>query len=236
MRKQKLLSGTPYGSRKNDYCGVSGCRNFKKLSPEQQNYRSCPTRPLINQHYDSFLNFLTVSEEKFTVLTGKIPPEKRAKLFKEKRLLFYTPQTLRNDLVNKRYSLQSVCLIVFDEAHHASGDYPYSMIADKYLEQNPDGISLALTASPGASKKKIELLCKTLHVPLTNTHFRTRKDGDVKQYLKPMDIFKIGVNLTELMEDAYSVLKYILEDRLQYLSKLGFLGVKAKITRKTIFK
>ncbi|MFX1500386.1 MAG: DEAD/DEAH box helicase, partial [Promethearchaeota archaeon] len=110
-----------------------------------------PTRPLINQHYKIFTQFLNVSEENFAVLTGKTLPEKRAKIFSEHQILFYTPQTLRNDIVNKKYTLQNTALIIFDEAHHSSGDYPYTIISDEFAITNPDGIILGLTASPGAS-------------------------------------------------------------------------------------
>ncbi len=200
-----------------------------------------PTRPLINQHYDSFRSLMTIPEEQFVVLTGKIPPEKRVDFFKENQIIFYTPQTLRNDLANRKYTLENVCLIIFDEAHHASGDYAYTLIADEYIDQNPDGTILGLTASPGATKEKIKILCKNLHVPLENLHTRTRKDVDVKTYLKPMDVYKIGVNLTELMEDAYLSVQSLLEERLQYLSQLGFLSVKSdrlysKVIRKDLLK
>jgi len=198
-----------------------------------------PTRPLINQHYDSFRSLMTIPE--IVVLTGKIPPEKRVDFFKENQIIFYTPQTLRNDLANRKYTLEGVCLIIFDEAHHASGDYAYTLIADEYVDQNPEGTILGLTASPGSTKEKIRVLCKNLHIPLENIHTRTRKDIDVKTYLKPMDIYKIGVNLTELMEKAYIEVQSLLEQRLQYLSQLGFLNVKAdslyaKVIRKDLLK
>jgi Fanconi anemia group M protein len=200
-----------------------------------------PTRPLINQHYDSFRSLMTIPEEQFVVLTGKIPPEKRVDFFRENQIIFYTPQTLRNDLANRKYTLDGVCLIIFDEAHHASGDYAYTLIADEYVDQNPEGTILGLTASPGSTKEKIRVLCKNLHVPLENIHTRTRKDVDVKTYLKPMDIYKIGVNLTELMEETYVAVQSLLEQRLQYLSQLGFLSVKAdslytKVIRKDLLK
>ncbi|MFW9941325.1 MAG: DEAD/DEAH box helicase family protein, partial [Candidatus Thorarchaeota archaeon] len=195
-----------------------------------------PTRPLINQHYDTFSKFLPISHEKFTVLTGKVLPEKRVLFYEENQILFYTPQTLRNDLVNRRYTLEQTALIIFDEAHHASGDYAYTMIADEFAEQNPDGVTLALTASPGASKKKISILCENLHIPLANIHIRTRKDSDVKTYLKPMSIFKIGVNLTELMEESYSAVIVVLEERLHYLSQLSFLDVKSEVLHTKVFR
>ena len=103
------------------------------------------------------------------------------------------------------------------------------------------GTILGLTASPGSSKEKIKILCENLHIPLKNIHTRTRKDVDVKTYLKPMDVYKIGVNLTELMGDAYLAIQTLLEERLQYLSQLGFLSVRAdklytKVIRKDLIK
>ena len=209
---------------------------LKLFPPHSKVIVLAPTRPLINQHYNTFLRFLKIPKDNFTVLTGKILPEKRTELYKENQILFYTPQTLRNDLVNRRYTLNDTALIIYDEAHHATGDYAYTMIADEYAEQNPDGTTLALTASPGASKKKITILCKNLHIPFENIHIRTRKDGDVKNYLKPMNIYKIGVKLTELMAEVYSVITAVLEERLHYLSQLGFLDSKSDPLHEKIFR
>jgi len=200
-----------------------------------------PTRPLINQHYKSFVNLMSIPQKEFVMLTGKTPADSRVELFETHQIIFYTPQTLRNDLVNLKYSLERTCLVIFDEAHHASGDYAYTLIADKFVEQNPDGIILGLTASPGASREKIRALCENLHVPIENIHTRTRKDVDVKTYLKPMNVYKIGVNLTELMADAYYAVQILLEERLQYLSQLNFISAKSdklhtKIIRKDLLK
>lgn len=195
-----------------------------------------PTRPLINQHYETFLKFLPIPKEHYTVLTGKVLPEKRIDLFNSHRVLFFTPQTLRNDLVNRRYTLENTALTIFDEAHHGTGDYPYTMIADEYIEQNPDGTILALTASPGSSKNKIAVLCNNLHIPLKNIHIRTRKDIDVKSYLKPMDVYKVSVNLTGLMDEIYSVVLVVLEERLKYLSQLNFLDVKSEVLHNKIIR
>ncbi len=200
-----------------------------------------PTRPLIDQHYHTFLKFLKISEDKFAILTGKVLPDHRIDIFNQHQILFYTPQTLRNDLVNQKYTLSNTALVIFDEAHHGTGDYPYTMIADEFIDHNPDGIILGLTASPGASKNKITILCKNLHIPIDNIHIRTRKDEDVKSYLKPMDIYKIGVDLTSLMEDIYQLLTIVLDERLHYLSQLNFLETKGeqlhtKVIRKDLLK
>jgi ATP-dependent DNA helicase MPH1 len=39
-----------------------------------------------------------------------------------------TPQTLLNDLKNKLFDSKKISLIVFDEAHRATGDYAYTII------------------------------------------------------------------------------------------------------------
>ena len=198
-----------------------------------------PTRPLITQHHESFQEFLNISSEKMVELMGNVPSDKRPQLFQEAQIIFFTPQTLRNDLVGGRYGLQDTCLIIFDEAHHASGDYPYGYISAIFAEQNPDGIILALTASPGSSQARIDELCDTLHIAKQNVHVRTREDEDVKRYLKPMDIYKIGVDMTELMEDARLVTHQLIEERLQYLVQFGYLNISgeklvSKINRKQL--
>jgi ERCC4-related helicase len=196
-----------------------------------------PTRPLITQHHESFQEFLTISSDKMAELMGNVSSDKRPRLFQESQVLFFTPQTLRNDLVAGRYGLQDTCLIIFDEAHHASGDYPYGYISDVFTEQNPDGIILALTASPGSSEERIDELCTILHIEKENVHVRTREDEDVKGYLKPMDIYKIGVDMTELMEDARLVTYQLIEERLHYLVQFGFLEASGeKLVTKTTRK
>ena len=209
---------------------------LKRVPKDSKIIILAPTRPLIDQHRLTFLKFLDIAEEKFAVLTGKIAPEKRVDVFTKNQFLFYTPQTLRNDLVSRRYTLKNTALIIFDEAHHASGDYPYTMIADEYLDHNPDSIILALTASPGSSKKKIVELCENLHIPLENIHIRTRKDEQVKKYVKSMDIYKIGVNLNTMMSDIYNVVKTVLKERLHYLSQLNFIDAKEDNLHKVIRK
>jgi len=237
--KKNSLVVLPTGLGKTVIGAMVAAKTLQIYPDQSKVIMLAPTRPLIDQHYKSFLKFLEIPENKFSILTGKVPPKDRAELFEINQIIFYTPQTLRNDLVHRKYTLKNTCLIIFDEAHHASGDYPYTLIADEYRDQNPDGNILALTASPGSTKKKIVELCHNLHIPIDNIHIRTRKDADVKTYLKPMDIGKIGVNLTELMKESYFAVKMLIEKRLHYLSQSGFLQKEPdfdKIIRKDLLK
>ncbi|HIQ38748.1 MAG TPA: DEAD/DEAH box helicase, partial [Methanothermococcus okinawensis] len=61
-----------------------------------------PSRPLVEQHYNSLKNFLNIPEKKIVVLTGKIPPEKREKLWKTGKIFVATPQIVENDIVAGR--------------------------------------------------------------------------------------------------------------------------------------
>jgi len=56
-----------------------------------------------------------------------------------------------------------------------------------------------------------------------------------------MDIYKICVNLTGLMDEIYSAIQIIIKERLQYLSQLGFLTEKSdnlykKVIRKDLLQ
>ena len=56
-----------------------------------------------------------------------------------------------------------------------------------------------------------------------------------------MDIYKIGVNLTGLMDEIYPAIQIIVKERLQYLTQLGFLTEKSdnlyeKVIRKDLLQ
>lgn len=190
-----------------------------------------PTKPLVNQHAESFRKLfnpqkITIPESN-CVITGSIPASKRKKIFEDpaQRILFYTPQTLNNDLLNKLYDLTKVCLIIFDEAHHATGDYDYVNIANIYAEQNRDGNVLGLTASPGSNKEKINTICANLHIPPTNIEIRTEKDSDTAQYVHNVNIIKIPVEKTPIMNQVVLELNRIHDSKFDLLKMWGFIDI-----------
>ena len=108
------------------------------------NYKSkrvlimAPTKPLVSQHMISFLSVLKMPEDSIAVVTGKNSPQTRMAIWNQKdsRLVFATPEVVKNDLVERRLSLDEFSLLVFDEAHRAVKDYAYTLIA-KYYVQTP---------------------------------------------------------------------------------------------------
>ena len=105
-----------------------------------------PSKPLAIQHEESFKEFLTVP---CSSITGAIKTDDRIKRWEESRIICATPQTVESDLLNKRYDLSSVSLIVFDECHHGVGSYSYVYLASRYVQESRFNLILGLTASPG---------------------------------------------------------------------------------------
>jgi Fanconi anemia group M protein len=158
-----------------------------------------PTRPLVDQHLRTFKALTTIPEEQMVVLMGNITPAKRIQIYKDAQFLFMTPQVLQNDLIGNRIDLNDVSLLIFDEAHRATGDYAYVFLANKYIQQNPNGKILAMTASPGKNREKIEEVMTNLH--LNAIEIRTEDDPDVKPYLQEVEMVWKDVDLPpEMLE------------------------------------
>jgi Fanconi anemia group M protein len=87
----------PTGLGKTIIAVLTAAKMLKVSPPNSKIIVMAPTRPLINQHYETFLEFLTIPEKQFCVLTGKTSPGKRPDEFFGHQFLFFTPQTLRND-------------------------------------------------------------------------------------------------------------------------------------------
>ena len=160
-----------------------------------------PTRPLIEQHYQSHLSLLDTSKIAIEQLTGTIKPAKRQQIFQlpTAKILFMTPQTLRNDLDKRLYSLNHTSLIIFDEAHRAAGEYAYCPIATHYHTMNSEGRILALTASPGSTEKKRLEIMANLHIPSQNIEHRDITHVEVQSYAFAKEEVEIGVAMTPFM-------------------------------------
>ncbi|MGC2440365.1 MAG: DEAD/DEAH box helicase, partial [Nitrososphaeraceae archaeon] len=144
-----------------------------------------PTRPLVNQHWKSFVSYIKLPNDQTAVVTGKIPPYARTIVWNNDaiRLVFSTPEVVRNDIKEKRVSLENFFLIVFDEAHRAVKDYAYTFIADQYVRHCSFPLILGLTASPGSEKSKIQEICNNLFIE--HLEYKTEEDADVKRFINP---------------------------------------------------
>ena len=187
-----------------------------------------PTRPLVNQHWDSFMSNIKLLDEQTVVVTGKIPPHARTIVWNNKtiRLFFSTPEVVKNDIIDKRLSLVDFFLVVFDEAHRAVKDYAYTFIANQYIKHCLNPLILGLTASPGSEKNKIQEICNNLFIE--NIEFKTEEDKDVKRYINPIHLKWQWFDLPSEYQYVKSVLKTMLDEKLNWLNSRNILRKNSK--------
>jgi len=173
-----------------------------------------PTKPLVEQHIDTFDDFIDVDREEMYVMTGDTRPDDRYELWEEKSIFFATPQVVENDLIANEIPTEEFSLTIFDEAHRATGEYSYV-----FINQKMSSHKMALTASPGGSKEKIMEVADNLD--MTNFEVRTEDDPDVEPYIQKKDVNWTHVSLDDRFEDAKKNLEEGYRDQLKELKKLG---------------
>lgn len=178
-----------------------------------------PTKPLVQQHYESCTQFLAVEPSAVQMLTGGISVKKRRDLFNTATIVVATPQTIDHDLRSKRYTLQDFGLVVFDEMHRAVERYAYVSIAKRCQCR-----ILGLTASPGSKKKKIKKILENLKI--THVESRIRDDLDVRDHIKEVHLEWITVSLDPSLRAIQKPLQELYLEKLRKLNKLGILTYK----------
>lgn len=183
-----------------------------------------PTKPLVEQHLRFFRDHLVLpegnAEKEFAMFTGETPPEEREVLWKGARLVFATPQVIKNDLIAGRYHLKDVNLIVVDECHRAVGAYAYVFIAQRYLSTGERPLILAMTASPGGERERVDEVRKNLGIQRVET--RTESDPDVRPYVHEREIHYVNVNLTAPLEESLKLLREMVDRRLKHLQRMHY--------------
>ncbi|MDD1770456.1 MAG: DEAD/DEAH box helicase [Methanomassiliicoccales archaeon] len=179
-----------------------------------------PTKPLVEQHACSLRDKL--EGKKVGVMTGEVPPDERALIFRENDVIASTPQVVANDVRHENYSLKEVSLIVFDEAHRAVGDYAYVTIGKEY--QGFGGLVLGMTASPGASGAKIKDVCANLGID--KIEVRSESDPDVAKYMHEIQMDWVEVEVPVEMKRVILLLNTMHDSYLKELIRLGVMDQK----------
>ncbi|MGM5484156.1 MAG: DEAD/DEAH box helicase, partial [Nanobdellota archaeon] len=189
-----------------------------------------PTRPLVSQHYDSFKEMIKkdfIHEDEIVFMTGAISADKRKELWDDAKIVFTTPQGFENDILSGRISLEDVSLMVFDEAHRATGDYSYVWIAEQYVNNAKNQRILALTASPGTDQETINDVCSNLFIEKVEA--RSKESPDVKPYVQETKIVYSEVEISDEMKEIHEDLKKLHKERIKNIeSVFGKLNRKSK--------
>ena len=189
-----------------------------------------PSKPLTIQHEENFKEFLNVP---CTSITGAVKTSEREKRWAESQVICATPQTVESDLLNERYSLDDVSLVVFDECHHAVGSYSYVYLASRYVKECQNHLILGLTASPGHDKTKIKEVCENLFIQ--DITIKTEEDPDVKPYFNPINIDWIKVEMGPRLEKIRDLVSKALKIRLKGLKDLGIINT-VSVNKRDILK
>jgi Fanconi anemia group M protein len=216
-KEKDCLVILPTGTGKTLIALMMAVERFKKF-PLEKVVILAPTRPLIEQHFESFKKSLPEGWADMQLFTGKTPAEKRKEIWQTAEFIFSTPQCISNDLEKRLYSLEEVCLLIVDECHRCLKNYSYNKIAQKYKGQAHNPRVLGLTASPGSDKKTIAAVCENLGIEAVE--IRTRESSDVKPYLQELEFERIDVDFPSEFEEIKVLMNEILNDKIQELKNL----------------
>ena len=204
----------PTGTGKTNISVLLAAHRLEKY-PDSKILIISPTRPLCAQHQKSFEKFFKIVGE-ISLITGVIPPAQRKKAYETSVIVIATPQTIENDVQNGILNLSDFSMLTVDEAHKAVGSYAYTYVAEKYMKQSKFPRILALTASPGSTREKIDVIRKNLSIDAVE--IRTEIDEDVKPYIKEKEIEYVNVDLHEEMKKVQDKLKEIIKEKMAKLN------------------
>jgi Fanconi anemia group M protein len=202
-----------------------------KVYPSSKILFLAPTRPLVEQHYDSFKkNFPNPESHNMHIFTGKINSNKRAEIWQRAQIIFSTPQCIHNDLEHGLINLKEVSLLVEDESHRCLKNYSYTYVAQAYRKHADHERILGMTASPGSEKQKVQEICENLNIEAVEV--RSRDSEDVSPYLQKLTFELIKIEFPQELRDIRVLLKAIYDKKIEELTnrKLIFTKHVTKIT------
>jgi Fanconi anemia group M protein len=186
---------------------------YLKKDPTKQILILTPTRPLVHQIKEMFLEFIgNLSSEMVLEVSGEVPPPKRESYYPNAKIIVGTPQTIENDLTYDRLDFQKIGLLCIDEVHRATGDYAYVGIAKQAKCQ-----IIGFTATPGNNPDKILEVCENLRISKTSVTDTT--DLDVSEYVSIHTPKIIWIKLPEEYESVLKKLQNYQDELVQILKE-----------------
>jgi len=176
-----------------------------------------PTRPLVVQHRETFVNIFDMDPQSLVLFTGSTPPLKREEGYKGASMVFATPQVIENDILTGRVDPKDYSLAIIDEAHRAVGEYSYVYIAKRYNEDNPQGLILAITASPGYDRSKVKEIMANLGI--SNVHLENETSPEVMPYVHEIEMEWIKLDFPRELEKARLLIRSVYDEKIDLLMK-----------------
>ncbi len=210
--KENSLVILPTGLGKTILFLMVAAQRLQKF-PEGKIVFCAPTKPLLDQHESISKDSLEIDPEKIIQVSGQIDPRKRKQVWEQGQILICTPQTIQNDIIQRRINLEEIVFLCLDEAHKAVGDHSYVFIAEQYNKKAKNPLLLGITASPGSKIERIEEVQENLKA--FNVEMRDESSDDVKQYIHEIqenwEIIPLSKEFRNIIETLNSIYKIILE-------------------------
>ena len=191
-----------------------------------------PTTGLVEQQHRMATEMIDIDADEVVIYTGDTAPVKRPNLWESARIIMATPQVIRNDASSNRISLRDVCLLIFDEAHHATGNHAYAQVGDIYLEQNKSGYVLAATASPGSTENSILEVLRRLGIDYLD--ISRRGEFLLEPYTVELNNEVLNLELPAKITELLNPLVNYNNSEIESLQRMGYLAPVKHITTKII--
>ncbi|KAJ3364666.1 hypothetical protein GGF32_001305 [Allomyces javanicus] len=194
--------------------------NFYMWFPEGKIVFMAPTRPLVAQQQSACYKITGIPIEDMVVFVGTtISPEERKHYWQTKRVFFTTPHNMANDLNHGTCPGKDVVLIVVDEAHRATGQYPYVPCVRELLKFHQDFRVLALSATPGSRREQVQEVISNLLI--NRIEIRTEESADLMQYTFKRTKQSVVVSLSGPAKEAHARFVQFMRPIAQRLKSLG---------------
>ncbi|WP_393971209.1 helicase-related protein [Oxyplasma meridianum] len=189
-----------------------------------------PTKPLVSQHFETFKKLLDLKPPDIAKFTGEVDNQDRILEWSTSKVVISTPQVVVNDMRSGMLNFSKYGLIIFDEAHRASGNYAYVNIAKEFV-QYKKRLILALTASPGSKREKLDEVTENLSIE--NVIIKSENDPDVVKYVNQV---RIDAKILDLPDSVKAARPFLLEIYSEILSKIRESGIfkNEPINRRTM--
>ncbi|MFX0122781.1 MAG: ERCC4 domain-containing protein [Candidatus Hodarchaeota archaeon] len=186
---------------------------YLKKDPTKQILILTPTRPLVHQIKEMFLEFIgNLSPNMVLEVSGEVLPAKRKERYPSAKIVIGTPQTIENDLTYDRLDFKNIKLLCIDEVHRATGDYAYVGIAKQAKCQ-----IIGFTATPGNNPEKILEVCENLRI--SKVSVTDTSDSDVSEYISIHTPKVIWIELPTEYESILKELKSYEDELVQTLKE-----------------
>ncbi len=196
--------------------------NFYRWYPQGKLIFMAPTKPLVAQQIDACFQIMGISKDDTAEITGQQKKENRLKLWKMKRVFYATPQSVVSDIDDPNFPIDSIKLVVIDEAHKAKKKYAYCEVIRIIKEKNEMFRVLALSATPGRNANDVAEVVHNLWI--SHIEVRTEKCSDVVPYVHTKRIETIVVRLNDKIQTYRKELIDIIDPYVDNLLKFDVIA------------